>query len=63
MGEKKERCAKEMPDSGRPGRFQKSIVKLDPKSLPTGKGWDISRAMACIRGKWRIVEIANVYQQ
>ena len=25
------------------------------------KGWDISCAMARIRGKWRIVEVANVY--
>ena len=27
------------------------------------EGWDISCAMARIRGKWRLVEIANVYPQ
>ena len=25
------------------------------------KGWDISCSLACVRGKWRIVEVANVY--
>ena len=27
------------------------------------EGWDISCAIARIRGKWRIVEVANVYPQ
>ena len=28
-----------------------------------GEGWDISCAIARIRGKWKIVEVANIYPQ
>lgn len=47
------------------GRGRKVIV--GPIAVPKDatkllqRGWDISCALACIRGKWKMVEFANVY--
>ncbi|HWR57353.1 MAG TPA: hypothetical protein VN328_00575 [Thermodesulfovibrionales bacterium] len=48
---------------------EKGKITVGPIAVPKEatellrKGWDISCAIARIRGKWRIVEVANVYPQ